>query len=195
MLGPRRLRRIKMAYVIHSINVTVTGSCHHEDAVADEEHHRYALDLLGSASSVLMGRNTFDIFASFWPDAVNRSDIPSYMNDFAAALDAKPKYVVSSRGVSTEWKNTKVLRGPGLAEVRQFIGSTPGNVVVFGSPGLGTSLAAAGLVHEIHVVAQPFIGPAHVRAFQDLDARKKLALVEARPFRSGAVLLRYEIET
>jgi hypothetical protein len=33
-----------------------------------------------------------------------------------------------------------------------------------------------------------------VLAFQGLDARKKLALIEARPFRSGAVLLRYETE-
>jgi dihydrofolate reductase len=183
-----------MAHVIHSINVTVTGSCHHEDAVADEEHHRYALDLLVTASSVLLGRTTFEIFASFWPDAVNRSDIPSYMKDFAAELDAKPKYVASSRGLNREWKNTKVLRGPALDEVRYFISSTPGTVVVFGSPGFGTSLVAAGLVHEVHVVAQPFIGPSPVLAFQGLDARKKLALIEARPFLSGAVLLRYETE-
>ena len=35
-----------MAHVIHSINITVSGSCDHADAVADEEHHRYALDAL-----------------------------------------------------------------------------------------------------------------------------------------------------
>ena len=33
-----------MAHVIHSINITVSGSCHHADGVADEEHHCYALD-------------------------------------------------------------------------------------------------------------------------------------------------------
>ena len=183
-----------MAQVIHSINLTVTGSCHHEDAIADEEHHRYALDLLASASAVLLGRNTFEIFASFWPGIVNRSDIPSYMKDLAAELEAKPKYVVSSRSLDTQWKNTRLLRGPGLAEVRHFVSTAPGNVVLFGSPSLATALAAARLIHEIHVVAQPFIGPSPVRAFQELGARTRLLFMEARPFRSGAVLLRYVAE-
>ena len=180
-----------MAHVIHSINITVSGSCHHADAVADEDQHRYALDLLASASGVLLGRNTFDLFTSFWPEAVNRSDLPAYMIDFAAELERKPKYVVSSRGLETEWKNTKLLHGPGLDAVRRFARSRPGTIVVFGSPGLGTSLVAAGLVHEIHVVAQPFIGASPVRAFEGLGGRRKLALLEVRSFRSGAVLLRY----
>lgn len=183
-----------MAEVIHSINITAGGSCHHADAAADEEHHRYALDLLASANAVLLGRNTFDLFASFWPEAVNRPDLPSYMISFAVELDTKPKYVLSSRDLGAEWKNTKLLHGPGLGEVRDFITSAPGTVVVFGSPGLATSLAAAGFVHEFHVVVQPFIGAAAMRPFEGLNMRKSLALLEARPFRSGAVLLRYASE-
>ncbi|MCM3900661.1 MAG: dihydrofolate reductase family protein [Pyrinomonadaceae bacterium] len=183
-----------MARVIHSINITVSGSCHHADAVADEEHHRYALDVLRSASAVLLGRNTFDLFSSFWPEAVSRLDLPSYMNSFAADLESKPKYVLSSRSAVTEWKNTTFLRGPDLGEVTRFLNGTSGIVVVFGSPGLGTSLAAAGLIQEIHVLAQPFIGAAAVRVFASLNSRKNLALLEARPFQSGVVLLRYGVE-
>lgn len=180
-----------MAHVIHSINTTIGGSCHHADAVADEEHHAYALHLLTSADAVLLGRNTFDLFASFWPDAVHRRDLPSCMIDFAIELEAKPKHVLSSRGLETAWRNTTLLHGPGLDEADRFIHGTPGTVVVFGSPGLGTSLASAGLVHEIHVVVQPFIGVQAKRAFGGLVVRKSLSLLEARPFRSGAVLLRY----
>jgi len=183
-----------MAHVIHSINMTVGGSCHHADALADDDHHCYALELLASSSALLLGRNTFDLFASFWPKAVTRSELPSHMTDFAAELDAKPKYVVSSRSLETVWKNTRLVSGPGLDEVCRIVGSTPGTIVVFGSPKFGTSLAAAGLVSEMHVVAQPFIGGAAVRAFEGLSTRKQLALLEARPFRSGAVLLRYGIQ-
>ena len=71
-----------MAHVIHSINVTVGGSCDHTEAVADEEHHRYALDLLTSADAVLFGRNTFDLFASFWPAAADKADLPFCMTSF-----------------------------------------------------------------------------------------------------------------
>jgi dihydrofolate reductase len=147
-----------MAHVIHSINSTVNGSCNHADTVADEEHHRYALDLMVSASAVLLGRNTFDLFASFWPEAVRTPDLPSYMRSFATELEAKPKYVVSGRSLATEWKNTNLLHGPDLCEVSRFVTNISGTVVVFGSPGLGTSLAAAGLVHEIHVVFNPISG-------------------------------------
>jgi dihydrofolate reductase len=181
-----------MAHVIHSINIAAGGSCHHTDTVADEEHHRYATDLLTQASAVVLGRNTFDLFASFWPDVVNRTDLPPYVTDFASELDAKPKYVATSRAVETGWNNTRVLHGPGLGEVRQLVANTPGSIVVFGSPKLGASLIAAGLVQELHVVVQPFIGQAAVRAFEGLESRKQLTRLEVRPFQSGAVLLRYE---
>ena len=181
-----------MAHVIHSINITVGGSCHHADALADEEHHRYALDVLTSANAVLLGRNTFDLFASFWPEAASRPDLPSYLTGFAAELEAKPKYVVSSRSLDAKWKNTGLLHG--VDDVRRFLAGTRGTVVVFGSPGLGTSLLAAGLVHEIHVLLQPLIGTTAPAAFERLPGRKGLVLIDARPFRSGVVLLRYGIE-
>jgi dihydrofolate reductase len=180
-----------MAHVIHSINITAGGSCHHADAIADEEHHRYASDQLASASAVLLGRNTFDLLESFWPEAVNRPDLPSYMTDFAAELEAKPKYVLSNRSLTTEWKNTELVRGSELGAVGHLINGIPGTLIIFGSPSLGTALASAGLVHEIHLVVQPFIGATERRAFADFDTRKSLALLEARPFRSGVVLLRY----
>lgn len=183
-----------MAHVIHSINISSGGSCHHSAAIADEEHHRYASDLLSSASAVLLGRNTFDLFESFWPEAVNRLDLPPYMTGFAAELEAKPKYVLSSRGLTTEWKNTELVRGPELDAVGRLLGSIPGMVVVFGSPSIGTSLASAGLVHEIQLLVQPILAATEPLAFADLDTRRNLVLLETRPFRSGVVLLRYVCE-
>jgi dihydrofolate reductase len=183
-----------MAHVIHSINVTVSGRCHHADAIADEEHHRYALELLSASRAVLLGRQTFELFESFWPQAEQRADLPRYMTEFAAALNATPKYVVSSRTVATEWRSTRSVRGPDLDEVRRLISGETGTIAVLGSPGLGTSLLAAGLVDEIHVLAQPFIGVEGTRAFDGLTARHNLALVEGRPFRSGVVLLRYAVK-
>ena len=183
-----------MGRVIHSLNITANGTCHHADTVADEEHHRYALDVLAHASAALFGRSSFDLLASFWPEAVNRTDLPPYMIDFAAELDSKPKGVVSSHRVDTKWKHTKWLQGPGLENVRQFVASIPGSIVMFGSPKLGASLVAAGLVDEIHLVMQPYLGLVPVRAFEGLSSRTNLSLLEARPFQSGAVLLRYEIK-
>lgn len=181
-----------MAFVIHSINATLSGTCHHLDAVADQAHHQYALELLRSASVLLLGRTTFDLFAQFWPSAVQRDDLPGYVVALARQLERQPKYVVSSRELTTDWPN--VQRVAGLEGVRQLLGAVPGRVVVFGSPGLGASLIQAGLVHELQVMLQPYVGVQPPTLFSGQQARQSLTLLQAKPMDSGAVLLRYEVE-
>ena len=180
-----------MAQVVHSINVTVNGGCYHEDVVADREHHEYALDLLRSASFVLLGRGTFDLFKDFWPGAATREDLPPHVTDFARELSRKRKHVLSSRALTTDWENTFLLRGPSLDPLRKVLADTSGKVVVFGSPSLGASLVTAGLLNELHVVLQPFISAAGPKAYEGVEGRRIFSLVESRPFESGVVLLRY----
>jgi dihydrofolate reductase len=180
-----------MAYVIHSINTTLNGGCHHEDVVADHEHHAYALELLARAEGVLLGRATFDLFADFWPEAVARTDLPPHVRALARELQAKPKYVLSSRDLETDWRNTHRLRGPSLDTVRELLAGTAGNLVVFGSPALSSSLVAAGLIDEMHLLLQPFVSAGTRRVYEWTGDRKALTLREARSFISGVILLRY----
>ncbi|RUO25558.1 hypothetical protein CWE09_02150 [Aliidiomarina minuta] len=64
-----------MAHVIHSINTMASGLCHHLDSVTGDEHLQYAIDLTLSAEVLIFGRNTFDLFTQFWPDALNRNGV------------------------------------------------------------------------------------------------------------------------
>lgn len=184
-----------MAHLVHSINVTVNGGCHHEDVVADIEHHEYALALLESASFVVLGRKTFDLFEDFWPAATTRRDLPPHVTGFARELGSKRKYVLSSRELGTDWENTFLLRGPGLDPLRKVLATAAGKVVVFGSPSLGASLATAGLLDELHVVLQPIISVAGRKAYEGVEARPVLSLIDSRQFASGVVLLRYAAKT
>jgi dihydrofolate reductase len=159
--------------------------------MADHEHHEYTRSLLVSAGFVLLGRGTFDLFEAFWPNAVLRRDLPSHIIDFARELTEKPKYILSNRDLDTHWNNVFLLRGSSLDSIRQLFSSTTERVVVFGSPSLGASLAAAGLVDELHLVLQPFIGVQQPRAYEGMQARKALSLLESRAFASGAIVLRY----
>jgi dihydrofolate reductase len=183
-----------MAYLLHSINATITGSCHHEDVVADKEHHAYALALLKSADGVLLGRNTFDLFASFWPAAATNANLPTHIRDFAVALAEMPKFVLTSRPLSTTWSHVESVQGSTLAAVRTMLGRLAGTVVVFGSPSLASSLASEGLLAEIHVLLQPILVNASPRLYEDYRERAKLALRGVEQFASGVVLLRYRVE-
>jgi len=182
-----------MAHVIYSINVTASGLCHHLDSATGEAHHQYALDLTSSAEALVFGRNTFDLFMQFWPDAVNRSDLPEGTVALAQAFDAVPKYVISSQPVALTWKNTRHLQGPDLEGARKELEKLEGSVVIFGSPGLATSLLNEGLVNEIHILAQPYIGVEGPHVFDGLKKRVALGLLDAMPMPEGSVLLRYSV--
>lgn len=182
-----------MGHVIHSINTTVSGLCHHLDSVIDDSHHQYAIDLTLSADALVFGRNTFDLFTEFWPSAVNRPDLPEPTRALANAFHGTPKLVVSSRPVDSSWNNTRCVQGPGLDVVASEINALPGNAVIFGSPGLAASLLNEGLINELHIVAQPYIGVEGPRLYSALHKRAQLALLDASALKCGSALIRYDV--
>jgi dihydrofolate reductase len=147
------------------------------DITSANAEHREAADAL------LVGRNTFEIFRSFWPE---RTDDPTGVSGY---LDAVAKYVVSSTIGDPGWQNTIVLRGPLVDEVRGLKEAPGRDIVATGSTRLVHALIAAGLVDEYRLFVFPVVVGRGARLFASADAR--LELLETRPFVSGAVLLRY----
>lgn len=182
-----------MAYIIHSINATLSGTCFHEDVIANDEHHRYATKLVRSAEALLLGRKTYDLFADFWPSAVHRNDLPDYVVELAHALTEKPKIVVSSDELCTAWENTTRVDGPELGPLREALSGITGNVVLFGSPSLAGSLAEENLLDEINFLLQPLFSMRGPR-LPFLWHERPLRNVSASRFESGVVLLRYKAE-
>jgi dihydrofolate reductase len=84
-----------------------------------------------------------------------------------------------------------VLRGP-LSEEIQALKSAPGaDIVVTGSVTLVRDLIAADVVDEYRLFVYPVVLGRGTRLFADATDMPPLRLVEAQPFRSGIVLLRY----
>jgi dihydrofolate reductase len=136
-----------------------------------------------SADALLVGRNTFEAFRGFWPA---QTDDPTGVSD---DLNAVQKYVVSSTLTEPGWQHSTVLRGELVEEVRA-LKQRPGlDIVSTGSIQLVHALIAAGLVDEFRLFVFPVVVGRGTRLFESTDTR--LRLVESRPFRSGAVLLRY----
>jgi dihydrofolate reductase len=136
-----------------------------------------------SADALLVGRNTFEAFRGFWPA---QTDDPTGVSDY---LNAVQKYVVSSTLTEPGWQHITVLRGELVEEVRA-LKQRPGlDIVSTGSIQLVHALIAAGLVDEFRLFVFPVVVGRGTRLFESTDTR--LRLVESRPFRSGAVLLRY----
>ena len=77
----------------------------------DDAYMRDRLGQLLACDAMLMGRNTYEEFASFWPGLAH---------PLAATVNALPKYVFSSKLEHAEWSNSTVVRGDVIAEVSKL---------------------------------------------------------------------------
>ena len=81
--------------------------------------------------------------------------------------------------------------GPLSDEVGALKAAEGADIVVTGSMILVRGLIAAGVVDEYRLFVYPVVLGRGQRLFDDATSLPRLELVQARPFRSGIVLLRY----
>jgi dihydrofolate reductase len=137
------------------------------------------------ADSLLLGRVTFEQMRGYWP---SQTDDPTGITDY---LNRVSKHVVSSTLDDPEWEHTTVIGGD-LAEEITALKSEPGaDIVCTGSLTLVPELLRAGLVDEYRLFLHPVVLGRGQRLFDGTAEVPPLTLVEAQPFRSGIVLLRY----
>ncbi len=139
------------------------------------------MDRLGASSdAVLLGRQTFEDFRGYWPQ---HTDEPA-----GAYLDQVQKYVVSSSMTDPQWRNSTILSGDPLEEVRRLKDSDGGDITLSGSITLAHAVLAAGLVDEIRLLIYPAVqgrGKGLVAEGTSFP-RSRAARVAGVPFRRGA---------
>jgi dihydrofolate reductase len=142
------------------------------------------MERLGETSdAVVLGRRTFEDFRSYWPQ---HTDQPA-----GAYLDRTQKYVVSSSMTDPQWRNSTILPGHPVEEVRRLKESDGGDITLAGSITLAHAVLAAGLVDEIRLVVFPAVQGRGRGLVADGTSFPHLELVETQAFRCGVVLLRY----
>jgi dihydrofolate reductase len=127
----------------------------------------------------------YDEWSRYWPTSDEQP--------FADFINNVRKYVVTSKPLTSEWKNAEAVSGP-LADVVRDIKARPGgDIGVHGSITLAQSLLAAGLVDELQLVVGPVLDPTGRRLFEHLDDLRQLELRSATPTTGGTVWLTYRV--
>ena len=116
----------------------------------DDAYMRDGLGQLTACEAMLMGRTTYENFATIWPGRIH---------PWADRLNAIKKYVFSSTLERAEWNNSTILRGDVAAEVTKLKEQDGGDLLVYGHGMLAQTLFKQHLLDVLDVSIHPvFIG-------------------------------------
>jgi dihydrofolate reductase len=159
----------------------VTG----EEGVDQSDVIEAVREEMATTDALLVGRVTFEQMRGYWPlQAEDATGVRDHLNEVR-------KYVLSRTMQDPAWERSTVLRGPLLEEVGKLKAQPGKGIVVTGSMSLMRELVAGAVVDEYRLFVYPVVLGRGRRLFADATGVPRLRLAEARPFRSGIVLLRY----
>jgi dihydrofolate reductase len=159
----------------------------------DTWHFPYFNDEMGAevggkmaeSDTMLLGRQTYEEFASYWPH--QSSDVPP-----ADFMNNTPKVVVSTTLKNAEWQNSTIIRG-NVAEELTKLKQQPGkNIGITGSGTLVRSLLEQGLLDELTLLVHPIVVGKGKRLFDRDMAQVPLKLVSSKTLSTGVLSLTYQ---
>lgn len=146
------------------------------------EAGQYKVDELASVDTLLLGRNTYEAFASYWPTQTGGA--------FADPINKYPKYVVSRTLKTADWNNSHILRDV-VKDVAALKKTDGGNILVYGSATLVKALLHHDLVDELRLMMFPLSIGGGLRIFDDNRELKKFDLKHSRALGNGVLILEY----
>jgi len=155
----------------------------------DAEFNEFADKQLEEVGTLLFGRRTYDLMASYWPTAKSTT---------AQLMNALPKVVVSHSAFEPEWENVTVVSADvtNVADEIRKLKAQPGkDIAIFGSNMLCVSLMEAGLVDEFRIMTCPVALGKGTSLFAGLSKRLNFQLAKQREFNSGNLLRYYVVKS
>ncbi len=159
-----------------------------------EWHFPYFDDAMGAAvdeqvaaaDAMLLGRVTYQEFASYWPQ--QPADAPG-----ADFMNPMQKYVVSTTLPHVdEWQNSTLIDGTNFVAEIERLKALPGkNINVTGSARLVQALLREGLLDELRLLVHPIVVGSGKRLLEGATGQVPLQLVASQTFETGVLYLTY----
>ena len=152
----------------------------------DDALKNYVDGITRPVDCILLGRRLAEGFIPHWASEPEGEDPESI-----AKFNRTKKVVFTQTLEESAWPDTTLAKGDLSEEIAQLKRAPGGDLIAYGGGTFVSSLIRHGLVDEFHLFVNPVALGSGMPIFEDLDARQRLVLEEARAFACGIALLRY----
>ena len=168
--------------------------------VPEPELDKTAADNLRGQGAIMLGRKTYDMFESFWPNAALEREAEDphspgrqspELGAMARWIDDATKIVFSKSRKTVTWKNSRLLRDVVPREVEALKREEGSDIMLFGSGSIASQLTAHRLIDEYQFIVGPLLLGTGRPLITGVPNSIRLDLAEATAFPSGNVRLRY----
>ena len=135
---------------------------------------------MNQTADYLLGRKTFEIFASFWPMHAN----------MWPGINDGTKYILSKTIKNSNWKNTVFLES--LEDIKQLKISKGSDIQVWGSSELIHLLLENSLVDELHLRIFPVLLGKGKKLFDNGTVPTAFSLTESVVTPKGVIIAHYK---
>ena len=154
----------------------------------DPEFNAFSSENAKGGGTLLFGRVTYEMMASFWPTPSAKEQMPAV----AEGMNNLSKVVFSRTLDQATWKNTKLVKGDPATEVRKMKKTFGADMVILGSGTIVSQLAQEGLIDEYQLIVNPIVLGSGRTLFEGVKKRLNLKRTKTRNFGNGNALLCYE---
>jgi dihydrofolate reductase len=137
---------------------------------------------MGQPFDLLLGRRTFEIFASYWPEH----------RDEGAGINNATKYVASNTMKEHSWENSVFLSGDIVSQIKKIKEQDGLDIQVHGSATLIQTLLKNDLVDELWLKIFPVAIGKGKRLFGDGVIPAAFKLIDSKASPSGVIIASYK---
>jgi dihydrofolate reductase len=137
---------------------------------------------MGHPFDLLLGRKTYEIFASYWPQVTDET---------GRSINSATKYVVSHRPVELDWKTTVLIDGDVVEKIKRLKAEDGPELQVHGSGNLIQTLMKHDLVDEFWLKTFPVALGTGKRLFADGTMPAAFTLLQSAVSPSGVLVASY----
>ena len=146
-------------------------------------------EILSDKDIIFYGRVSYDKWGNFQPD----ENATQKIKDVYKVMHSKQKYVFS--GTKTNDNSKTIFINSNIRERVSEIKKQPGkNIWLYGGAQIVTTLLNLDLIDEYRLAVHPVILGKGRPLFQNVEGRHKLALIDAKGYKSGVTLMTYKSE-